>query len=240
MDDGVTDSMPRSAKTAPRSAASRRRRRPGRPKNAANQDTREKLLDAAAELSTTKPLNRISMREVALAAGLSPALTRYYFDSPQQLQGELLRKLWKRINIPDSNEVLTSESLPDFFFTTLRRHIQTIVDSPEMSSLLIQNIVLGEHETVDAFNEVFLEPTRKALKPVLAAGVDAGVFNKVDEMDFMLAILGAASFYAVASGELASAFGKKRITRADRERFSKDLADFAMHLLLRDPARFDD
>src|SRR6185503_1277551 len=59
-------------------------RRPGRPRaDEANQ--RERLLDAAVECFAADGISATSLRNIALKAGVTPALVNYYFGSKQQL-----------------------------------------------------------------------------------------------------------------------------------------------------------
>ena len=103
-----------------------------------------------------------------------------------------------------------------------------------LASLLIQNILFGQPETIQVFIDEVLEPTRAALEPILAEGARQGIFNEVDGMDVTLAVLGASAFYSLAANDLAPAFGKQQATRKDRAKFMDDLADMAMHFLLKD------
>jgi AcrR family transcriptional regulator len=59
------------------------RRRPGRPPGAS--DTRERILANARELFARNGLDKTSIRAVAAAAGVDPALVHHYFGSKQQL-----------------------------------------------------------------------------------------------------------------------------------------------------------
>jgi TetR/AcrR family transcriptional regulator len=58
-------------------------RRPGRPRADTNQ--RERLLDAAIACYTTQGVAATSLRSIALAAGVTPALVNYYFGSKERL-----------------------------------------------------------------------------------------------------------------------------------------------------------
>lgn len=58
-------------------------RRPGRP--AGNSDTRERILVNARELFALNGIDRTSIRAVAKAAGVDPALVHHYFGTKEQL-----------------------------------------------------------------------------------------------------------------------------------------------------------
>ena len=59
------------------------RRRPGRPAGAS--DTRERILTSARELFAQNGIDKTSIRAVAAAAGVDPALVHHYYGSKQQL-----------------------------------------------------------------------------------------------------------------------------------------------------------
>ena len=59
------------------------RRRPGRPPG--NSDTRERILASARELFAANGIDKTSIRAVAAAAGVDPALVHHYFGTKQRL-----------------------------------------------------------------------------------------------------------------------------------------------------------
>jgi TetR/AcrR family transcriptional regulator len=61
-----------------------RKRRPGRPP-ADETSLRERLLDAAVACFTTDGIAAASLRSIAIAAGVTPAMVNYYFGSKQRL-----------------------------------------------------------------------------------------------------------------------------------------------------------
>ena len=61
-----------------------RKRRPGRPR-AVETSLRERLLDAAVECFTTDGIGAASLRSIAIAAGVTPAMVNYYFGSKDNL-----------------------------------------------------------------------------------------------------------------------------------------------------------
>src|SRR5688500_7603635 len=73
------------ASTAPHKKRARpRKRRPGRPPADAT-SLRERLLDAAVECFTRDGIGAASLRSIAMAAGVTPAMVNYYFGSKERL-----------------------------------------------------------------------------------------------------------------------------------------------------------
>lgn len=63
--------------------AAAERRRPGRPAGAS--DTRERILTSARELFAQNGIDKTSIRAIAAAAGVDPALVHHYYGTKQQL-----------------------------------------------------------------------------------------------------------------------------------------------------------
>ena len=61
-----------------------RRRRPGRPR-ADQANLRERLLDAAVDCFKATSIAATSLRSIAVAAGVTPAMVHYYFGSKERL-----------------------------------------------------------------------------------------------------------------------------------------------------------
>jgi len=72
----------------PAAARSRKPRRPGRPP--AGADLRARLLDAAIACFTAHGISATSLRAVARAAGVTPALLHYYFGDRDKLVDALI------------------------------------------------------------------------------------------------------------------------------------------------------
>ena len=70
------------------------KRKVGRPSaNESNIDVKEKLLECASHLFATMPYEKVSIRLVALRAGVSSSLIRYYFGDKEGLLEEVVQSL---------------------------------------------------------------------------------------------------------------------------------------------------
>jgi TetR/AcrR family transcriptional regulator len=72
------------------SAAAPKPRRPGRPTAAASVDQRERTLDAAIAIFSERGIAATSLRAIATAAHVTPALLHYYFKTKDSLVETLL------------------------------------------------------------------------------------------------------------------------------------------------------
>ncbi|MBL8271674.1 TetR/AcrR family transcriptional regulator [Steroidobacter sp.] len=59
----------------------KRARMPGRPTGSSEEDIRAALLDAAGKLFLKHGFERVTARQIATAAGTTPAMIHYYFDN---------------------------------------------------------------------------------------------------------------------------------------------------------------
>ena len=66
-------------------AAHARPRQPGRPRLTAESDLRARAVDVALDLFATRGIAATSLRDIARAAGVTPALLHYYFGGKPQL-----------------------------------------------------------------------------------------------------------------------------------------------------------
>src|SRR5262245_10790503 len=88
--------MPAKAKS--RSTARKPRRGPGRPaRRGGAVDPREALLDAAGRLFARRGEAAPSLRAVAAAAGVTPAMVHYYFGDKNGLADALLERALARL-----------------------------------------------------------------------------------------------------------------------------------------------
>jgi TetR/AcrR family transcriptional regulator len=67
-----------------------RSRQPGRPRLTSEPDLRARALDAALDLFSTRGIAATSLRDIARATGVTPALLHYYFGSKPQLVETLI------------------------------------------------------------------------------------------------------------------------------------------------------
>ncbi len=70
-------------------ATNTERKRPGRPPGAS--DTRERILASARDLFARNGIDKTSIRSIAAAADVDPALVHHYFGTKQQLFADAIR-----------------------------------------------------------------------------------------------------------------------------------------------------
>jgi len=127
-----------------------RRRRPGRPP-AHTANLRERLLDAAVDCFTTSGIAAASLRSIAVAAGVTPAMVHYYFGSKEKLLDAFLaERLMPRV-AELAASVRAAGDDPRTLVAAFVRGLHAIVQrNPWWPSLWIRE-VLGENGALRDF-----------------------------------------------------------------------------------------
>jgi TetR/AcrR family transcriptional regulator len=115
------------------------RKQPGRPPGNPDQTVRQQLLAAARGLFAQQGYDAISIRQVAEAASVNPAMIHYYFGSKQGLYEAMLTDTFTPL-IERLSAVLTADdadALANFF--TLYMH--TLGANPWMPPLILREVV---------------------------------------------------------------------------------------------------
>lgn len=148
----------------------RKTRRPGRPPAGADAAVRERLLDAAAELFGRQGFSATSLRDVATAADVTPAMVAYYFVNKDGLYAALLERALEEL-LPDAT-ALPGDGPPDperlaegLFAIATERY----TERPWIPALLVR-VVLDEG---GAFREAFIERFATRLAGRLVGALDA-------------------------------------------------------------------
>src|SRR5512140_1220784 len=92
---------------------------------------REQILSAAYEVAAERGLADTTILQVALAAGLSPALVIYHFKTRRQLLLALLERLLLTTTVLTVDSVATDKLAPvDRLITVLRREMDRLSGEP--------------------------------------------------------------------------------------------------------------
>jgi TetR/AcrR family transcriptional regulator len=145
---------PTRRKAAP---STRHPRRPGRPGGAAHTDAvRAELLRAAHELFTVRDFTAVSVRDIARAAHVNPAMVHYHFGDKQGLYRamfeETLAPLFARIQeaIARQDAALTA-TVPDILKTVMT----IMAHEPWVPRLLVREVLTEGGQFRDTFIREF-------------------------------------------------------------------------------------
>lgn len=142
-----------------------KRSRPrGRPAGEDSLDVRAALLAAARERFLERSYREVSVRELAAAAGVNPAMVGYYFGDKQGLYAAMLQEvmgpLAERIEAMLASPGDSEPDLPGF----LRAYMLTAAANPWLPRLILRDVLAPG----GAFRDRFIEQFAGRLAPKVA------------------------------------------------------------------------
>ena len=225
----------RHAKEAKKTAAGRasrprpvraKRRRPGRPP-ADQPNLRERLLDAAVDCFTTAGIAPASLRSIAVAAGVTPAMVHYYFGSKEKLLDAFLaERLVPRV-AELAASVRSAGDDPRALVAAFVRGLHAIVRrNPWWPSLWIREVIAEN----GALRDFIVERVAAHVPLVLAARFAAlqkeGAINPdVDPRLLVVSLVGLTMFPLAAQPIWRRVFDARDIDIAALERHTLALLD---------------
>jgi AcrR family transcriptional regulator len=151
-------------KAAPKSV----RRRPGRPPAGAQPDLRRELLAAARRLFIARGFGNVGTRELARAAGVSPAMIAYYFTDKQGLFEALVEDavghVLGRLQSLAARGGQADQEPVDAF---LAAYLDTLIAEPWIPQLLVREVLASDTPLRRRFRDDFAGPARRALVTLL-------------------------------------------------------------------------
>src|SRR6195952_5382744 len=153
--------------------------------------TAEKLLVAASELMIERSSIEISLSDIAQKSGVNAALVKYHFGNKDGLLLALLAR-------DAATEVANLEYLlaqPIKPTAKLKLHIAGIIKAyyqfPYMNRLIHYLLHESSTEAADEVSKFFVGPLLDFQRRLLAEGIEAGEFRKVDPVLFYTSLIGA-------------------------------------------------
>lgn len=114
-----------------------------RPLSKTKAATRRKLIEAASVLATEGGYEAVGMREVAAAAGMSPATVYQYYGSKDHLLVDVLVELDRESTDALDHRRLPDGSPADRVVTVLRRAIRRMERAPGLYSAVMRAYISG-------------------------------------------------------------------------------------------------
>jgi TetR/AcrR family transcriptional regulator len=197
-----------------------RSRPPGRPPAGAP-DLRQKLLDAARALFIAKGFGNVGTRELARAAGVSPAMIPYYFGDKQGLYDALIddaigRVLGRLQRLAAAPKSAPTEDPIDAFLSV---YLATLIAEPWIPQLLVREVLAHDSPFRRRFREHFATPARAALGALLRGEQERGTLRPDLDLELTtLSLVGMTAFPFLVHPVLGEVFGY-RLDPEFRDRF---------------------
>ena len=162
-----------------------------------NAKARDQLIEAASQIMREGDTIDLSLSELSLRAGLNSALVKYYFGNKNGLMLALLDR--DMGNIVFSLGALLAKDIPPE--DKLRIHIGAVIDTyyafPYLNRLLMRMVRDSAPVEAARIADLYLKPISKVYDALIAEGVKAGKFRKLDPQFFYFTVTGAADrFYS--------------------------------------------
>jgi AcrR family transcriptional regulator len=178
---------------------------------------REALLDAAVRLISARGRS-VGLREIARAAGTTPAMVAYYFGDKQGLHEAMLERVFERLLAEVRN--LARHPAPDG--RPLERFAELYVDTfaaaPWVPRVLLGEVLFGEPRLLRRFVERYARPLAGVVPRLVEAEIQSGHLRAdLDPRLALISLLSMCAFPFVAQPVLEPALGL-RLDAPGRER----------------------
>jgi TetR/AcrR family transcriptional regulator len=164
-------------------------RRPGRPPAASDPpDVRDALLEAAAGLATGRSIGEISLREVARAADVTPAMVHYYFGDKTGLHDAMLERALARVlgRVRQAVAEATAEH-HDAIGLLLRTVVRAFLDEPWIPPLVVREVFAEGGRFQERFIVDYASHVAPIVRGLVQQEIDAQRFRS--DLDATLAFL---------------------------------------------------
>jgi AcrR family transcriptional regulator len=172
-------------------------RGPGRPRQGEHaEDVRARLIAAATELFSRRGFGEVGVREVAGAAGVTPAMVSYYFGDKQGLYAAMLESVFDRLI--DRVAALARHEADeggDPLSAFMRMHIATLAEEPWVPQLILREVLGGEGPLRERFIGEFARRMSAMVLSLLREGIAEGRLRAdLDPRLAMLSLMGLCVF----------------------------------------------
>ena len=197
-----------------------------------NAKARDQLIEAASQIMREGDTIDLSLSERSLRAGLNSALVKYYFGNKNGLMLALLDR--DMGNIVFSLGALLAKDIPPE--DKLRIHIGAVIDTyyafPYLNRLLMRMVRDSAPVEAARIADLYLKPISKVYDALIAEGVKAGKFRKLDPQFFYFTVTGAADRFYSSRLVLRHCYNQDDFNENMRDAYREHSIDLIMRGLL--------
>ena len=197
-----------------------------------NAKARDQLIEAASQIMREGDTIDLSLSELSLRASLNSALVKYYFGNKNGLMLALLDR--DMGNIVFSLGALLAKDMPPE--DKLRIHIGAVIDTyfafPYLNRLLMRMVRDSAPAEAARIADLYLKPISKVYDALIAEGVKAGKFRKLDPQFFYFTVTGAADRFYSSRLVLRHCYNQDDFNENMRDAYREHSIDLIMRGLL--------
>ena len=197
-----------------------------------NAKARDQLIEAASQIMREGDTIDLSLSELSLRAGLNSALVKYYFGNKNGLMLALLDR--DMGNIVFSLGALLAKDIPPE--DKLRIHIGAVIDTyyafPYLNRLFMRMVRDSAPVEAARIADLYLKPISKVYDALIAEGVKAGKFRKIDPQFFYFTVTGAADRFYSSRLVLRHCYNQDDFNENMRDAYREHSIDLIMRGLL--------
>ncbi len=188
------------APNRPATARAARRRRPGRPaQEPGGPDVRDRLLEAAGALFAQRGFNEVPIREIARAAGVTPAMIHYYFEDKQGLYDAMLQRALARILERVRTVTAAGGGGSDGIAGLLEVVVGALAAEPWIPPLILREVLSEEGRFRERFIEGYASQIAQLVPALVRREIEAGRFRaSLDPKLAFVSLIGMTAFPFVA------------------------------------------
>jgi len=197
-----------------------------------NAKARDQLIEAASQIMREGDTIDLSLSELSLRAGLNSALVKYYFGNKNGLMLALLDRDMGNI-VFSLGALLAKDMAPE---DKLRIHIGAVIDTyyafPYLNRLLMRMVRDSAPVEAARIADLYLKPISKVYDALIAEGVKAGKFRKLDPQFFYFTVTGAADRFYSSRLVLRHCYNQDDFNENMRDAYREHSIDLIMRGLL--------
>ena len=204
-------------------------RRPGRPR-AEQSNQRERLLDAAVECFAADGIGATSLRNIAVKAGVTPALVNYYFGSKEQLLDAFIAERVAPVVAVLRENLLAAGTDPRALLTAFVHGIHDAVARfPWWPSLWVREVLNDKGALRDVLQREIAPQVAQLLAGSLATAQQRGKLNAdLDPRLLVVSMMGLTMFPLAAEPLWRRIFAAQDLDRAALLRHTLALLDHGL------------
>lgn len=200
-----------------------RKRGKGRPQQAGDAVGRERILEFAADFLRQHSLAELTTAGVAKAAGVDPALVRYYFGTKEGLLTELVSKLTEERTTAGLRFLSDTSPIEERFKRRVKAMLDANADNPVYHELLVARIFKRD----DPAAQMVLDDLARRATHLANKLIADGGLRPVDPAFLHIMLVGACSFF-ITSRPFVDVLRQKKTT----DRTLDAYAEFVVDVLL--------